>query len=132
VLKRIAYRLAQMMVSLVIVTALVFTLLAAAGGDALTGLSDDPAVSEATLQAMRHTYGLDQPLPVRYVRWLADTVRGNLGESFFYHAPVATLIIPRLLSTALLAVIALGLAWTIALALGMLAARRPESWIDRL
>lgn len=131
-LKLIAYRLAQMVVSLGIVTALTFTLLAAAGGDALTALRDDPAVSEATLQNMRHTYGLDQPLPVRYARWLADAARGRLGESFFYHAPVAGLIAPRLLNTALLAVIALALAWMIALTLGTLAARRPDSWIDRL
>ena len=131
-LKQVAYRVAQMALSLVVVTALTFTLLAAAGGDALTALRDDPAVSEATLQTMRHTYGLDQPLPVRYVRWLADAARGNLGESFFYHAPVATLIVPCLLNTALLAAIALGLAWMIALALGMLAARHPDSWLDRL
>lgn len=132
VLKLIAYRLVQMVVALVIVTTLTFALLTAAGGDALTALRDDPAVSETTLQNMRHVYGLDQPLPIRYARWLAAAARGNLGESFFYHAPVASLIVPRLWNTALLAVIALLLAWVIALALGMLAAHRPDSWIDRL
>ena len=127
----IANRLAQTLVTLLIVTVLTFALLAAAGGDALNTLSEDPLASEATLQQMRRLYGLDQPLPVRYWRWLRSTARGDLGESFFYHAPVSGLLFTRLLNTAMLAGLALLIAWAVALPLGLVAARRKSSWADR-
>src|SRR5262245_10823876 len=117
-----------MLVTLWIVTVLTFALLAAAGGDALNTLSEDPLASEATIGHMRQIYGLDQPLPVRYWRWLTSTVRGDMGESFFYHAPVSRLVFPRLWNTALLAGLALLLAWAVALTLGTVAARRKGSW----
>ena len=87
-LKLILSRLLQGILVLLIVSALTFTLLAAAGGDALTALGTDPLVSEETIQNYRRIYGLDQPLPVRYARWLADLARGRMGQSIFYQAPV--------------------------------------------
>jgi peptide/nickel transport system permease protein len=110
---------------------LTFALLAAAGGDALTALADDPLASEATVEQMRQVYGLDQPFAARYWRWLSGAARGDLGESFFYHAPVSSLVLPRLLNTMMLGLAALGFAWAISLALGLSAARRPRGWIDR-
>ena len=116
---------------LLIISALVFGLLAATGGDALSALSADPLVSEATIKSLRQVYGLDQPLHVRYARWLSGAVRGQLGQSFFYRAPVAQILWPRLVSTLQLAVVALTIAWAVALSLGALAARRKGGWIDR-
>jgi peptide/nickel transport system permease protein len=132
VLKLIAYRLMQTIVTLLIVTMLTFALLAAAGGDAVNSLGDDRLASEATIQQMRQIYELDQPLPVRYWGWLSNTARGNLGESFFYHAPVSSLLLPRLWNTAILAFLALLIAWAVALTLGTVAARRRNSWADKL
>jgi len=132
VLKQILSRLFQGIVVLLIVSSVTFALLAAAGGDALTALRNEPLVSEQTINSLRHVYGLDQPLPVRYLHWLAGIMRGQMGESFFYHAPVSTIIWPRLLATLLLAAVALCIAWTVALVLGALAARRAGTWIDRL
>ncbi|MDX6694043.1 MAG: peptide/nickel transport system permease protein [Blastocatellia bacterium] len=131
VLKLILNRALQGLLVLLIISALVFALLAATGGDALSALSADPLVSEETVESLRHVYELDQPLPVRYTRWLMKAARGDLGESFYYRAPVSSLLWPRLLSTLLLATVALLLAWTVALLLGSLAARRKGSWIDR-
>jgi peptide/nickel transport system permease protein len=125
-------RFLQGIVVLLVVSMLTFTLLAAAGGDALTALRTDPVVSEETIQGQARIYGLDQPLPVRYARWLVDMTRGRMGESLFFHAPVWTILRPRLLNTIGLAALALLMAWGVALALGFLAARRPGSWIDRL
>jgi peptide/nickel transport system permease protein len=130
--KLIAYRLAQTLVTLLIVTMMTFALLAAAGGDAVNNLSDHPQTSEATLEQMRRIYELDKPLPLRYWNWLSNTARGNLGESFFYHAPVSSLLLPRLWNTTILASLALLVAWAVALCLGTLAASRPGSWIDRV
>jgi peptide/nickel transport system permease protein len=131
-LKLILSRLVQGIFVLLIVSMLVFALLAAAGGDALTGISSDPLVSEETVRSLRRIYGLDQPLVVRYARWLGLAVRGQLGQSFFYQAPVWTIIRPRLTNTLTLAGLSLIIAWTIALILGALAARRPRGWADRL
>jgi peptide/nickel transport system permease protein len=132
VLKLILSRLLQGVVVLLVVSVVTFALLAAAGGDALTALRNDPAVSEETIERQRRIYGLDQPLAVRYARWLAGTARGEMGWSISFDAPVQTILWPRLLNTLSLAVVALLLAWTIALSLGSAAARRPQSWIDKL
>src|SRR5215218_6558236 len=70
VLKLIISRLLQGVLVLVFVSALTFALLAAAGGDALTALRNDPLVSERTLEEQRRIYGLDRPIHVRYARWL--------------------------------------------------------------
>lgn len=132
VLRIILYRLLQGLVVILIVSALTFALLAAAGGDALSSLSSDPLISEGTVRALRHTYGLDQPLAVRYGRWLSGVASGDMGYSLYYHTPAWSIIRPRLFNTLALALVALLLAMTIALGLGQLAARRPRRWADKL
>lgn len=131
-LRIIVHRLLQGVLVILIVSALTFALLAAAGGDALSSLSSDPLVSEATLAALRRTYGLDEPLPVRYWRWLSGVLTGELGYSLYYHTPAWSIIRPRLFNTLALAIVALLIAMTIALTLGWLAARRAGGWADRV
>ena len=131
-LKLILSRLLQSIFVLLIVSVLTFALLASAGGDAITGLRNDPLVTEEMVRALRQVYGLDQPLLVRYARWLGGIVRGDLGQSFYYHAPVARILWSRLWHTVALATVALTFAWSIALTLGALAARRPRGWASRL
>ena len=131
-LKLIISRFFQGVVVLLVVSILTFALLAAAGGDALTALRTDPSVSEETIEKQRRIYGLDQPLMVRYARWLASAAKGELGWSLSFDAPVSQVLRPRLLSTLILALAALALAWTIALFVGSRAARRPHGWIDKL
>lgn len=117
---------------LLVVSALTFWLLSAAGGDALTALAVEPTVSERALAEARRVYGLDQPLAARYLRWLGDFARGRMGYSFHFHAPVSAVLWPRLLRTLALALAALLFAWSVALGLGALAARRAGSFWDRL
>jgi peptide/nickel transport system permease protein len=131
-LKLIFGRVLQGLVVLLIVSALTFTLLAKAGGDALTVLRGDPLVSEQAINELRHTYGLDRPIHMRYLRWLGEVARGRMGQSFFYHAPVGQLVRSRLVNTLALAAFALVFAWAVALSLGALAARRTNSWADHL
>jgi peptide/nickel transport system permease protein len=123
-LRIILYRLVQGIVVILIVSAITFALLAAAGGDALASLSSDPLVSEETIRGLRHTYGLDQPLPVRYGRWLAGIASGEMGYSLYFHTPVWSILRPRLFNTLTLASLALLIAMSFALVLGSLAARR--------
>jgi peptide/nickel transport system permease protein len=131
VLKLITYRVLQGVVVLLIVSALTFGLLAAAGGDALSALSSEPHVSPDAVRELRRVYGLDQPLPLRYARWLGEFARGRMGYSFYFRAPVSAIILPRLLRTLLLAAVALFLAWAVALALGVRAALKPRGAWDR-
>ena len=132
-LRLIVSRLWQGALVLLVVSALAFVLLAAAGGDALSGLLGDPLVTREMIENLRRVYALDQPLYVRYGRWLGGALlRGDLGHSFFFHAPVAGVLWPRLYNTLLLAVASITLAASISLALGAWAARRPRGWVDRL
>jgi peptide/nickel transport system permease protein len=131
VLKVVLNRLVQGALVILIVSALVFALLAAAGGDALSSLRNEPLVSAETVRALEHTYGLDQPLPLRYWRWLTGVLGGDMGYSIYYHAPVARIIAPRLVNSVELASLALLIAVTVALLLGSLAARRPRGWAGK-
>jgi peptide/nickel transport system permease protein len=128
----IVSRLIQGVLVLLVVSAITFSLLSAAGGDALTLMSSNPATSEKALAEMRQTFGLDKPFYIRYAHWLRNLSRGELGQSFYYQAPVRTVIAPRLLATLELAVVALVLALIISLGLGTAAARWPGGWLDRL
>src|SRR5688500_19113151 len=113
-----------------IVSAVAFALLGLAGGDALTSVSDNPQISEATIENLRRVYGLDKPLPVRYFTWLSGAMTGELGESMYFRVPVATLIRTRFVSTLLLAAAALAIAITISFGLGVAAARYKSRWLS--
>ena len=130
-LKLIFLRVLQGVFVLFVITALCFALLAAAGGDALTALHDDPYLSEEAVNSLRNTYGLDKPLTVRYVRWLVGLMRGDLGHSFHYQVAVESIVLPRLLNTLVLAATAMALALFAASILGALAAVREGRWLDR-
>jgi peptide/nickel transport system permease protein len=79
---------------------------------------------------LRQELGLDRPLAIRYVEWLANLLRGNFGTSVSYHEPVFRLIVQRLPVTLSLAASAMGVALAIALPLGVIAARRAWSVLD--
>ena len=130
-LKLITSRVLQGALVLLVVSALTFGLLAAAGGDALSALASDPHVSQDAVRELRRVYGLDQPLALRYARWLGELARGRMGYSLYFHTPVSTIILPRLLRTTLVAAVTLALAWSVALALGVRAAQRPRGFWDR-
>src|SRR5262245_64675579 len=93
---------------------------------------DNPRGSEETIKKIRSIYGLDRPLMERYRNWLAEAARGDLGHSLVLQSPVWSLIRLPLLRTGVLAAVALLIAWAISLTLGIGAARRPGSLIDRL
>lgn len=131
-LRIILNRLLQGILVILIVSALTFALLAAAGGDALASLRNDPLVSEETIKALAHTYELDQPLPVRYGRWLGQILRGEMGYSFYFHTPVWSIVRPRFLNTLALSAVALLIAVAVSILLGSLAARRQKGWADKL
>ena len=107
------------LVTLGVVT-LAFVALRLSGDPAATMLPGDASVDE--LRHLRRTLGLDQPLHVQYVVFLAGAVRGDFGESFRHQQPAFGLVLERLPATLELAFAALLLAVVVALPLGIVAA----------
>jgi peptide/nickel transport system permease protein len=113
------------------VATLLFVLLQAAPGEFLSDMRLNPQISAETIAGLRSQYGLDQPLPARYYRWMGSLVRGEFGYSFAYNLPVSSLLGPRIRNTLLLTVPALVISWLLAVPAGVLAAYRKGGWIDR-
>jgi peptide/nickel transport system permease protein len=90
-----------------------------------------PQATEADRVALRHTLGLDQPMPVQYARWMVRVAEGDFGTSIATSRPVASLILPRFANTVLLTATSLALAVVIGYGAGLLAALRPRSLLDR-
>jgi peptide/nickel transport system permease protein len=114
------------------VSILLFLLFQAAPGDFLSEVRLNPQISPETVAQLRTQYGLDQPLPLRYWKWVKSSAKGEFGYSFAYNTPAATLLWPRARNTLLLSVPALMISWLIALPLGVLVAGWKGSWADRL
>jgi peptide/nickel transport system permease protein len=89
-------------------------------------------VDPELIEALRRKYGLDQPLHVQYVRWLGNLVQGDLGESFRYRRPVASLLAERIPYTLQLTVLALLMDALIGITLGVIAAVRQYTRLDRV
>ncbi|HKU72888.1 MAG TPA: ABC transporter permease [Pyrinomonadaceae bacterium] len=119
----------QGVMMILIVSAVTFALLGFAGSDALTQLRDNPQISEATIQRLRSVYGLDQPLPARYFRWLSGAVTGDLGESTYFRVPVSGLVWTRLVNTFLLGSAAFAIALTFAVPLSFIGVRYKSTTI---
>lgn len=122
-------RLAQSVPVLFLISAIVFVVVALIPGDPAMVVLGQGATAE-NLAAMRERLGLDQPLPVRYARWLGQTVRGDLGASVLSRQPVAVLIGRALPITLYLATLSLALAVLIAVPAGTLAALKRNTWVD--
>jgi peptide/nickel transport system permease protein len=117
---------------ILIVSAVTFGLLGFAGGDALTQLRDNPQISEQTIERLRCVYGLDQPLPLRYFRWLSGAVTGDLGESTYFRVPVGGLVWARSVSTFLLGTAAFAIALMFAVPLSLIGVRYNSKTITAL
>lgn len=123
-------RLAALVPVLVGVSVVIFLLMHLAPGDVTTVLLG-PQATEADRVALRHTLGLDQPVPVQYARWMVRVAEGDFGTSIATSRPVASLILPRFANTVLLTATSLALAVVIGYGAGLLAALRPRSLLDR-
>lgn len=92
----------------------------------------DPSMTTDVREQIRASLGLDQPLHIRYIKWVTAFVRGDMGYSFTTHAPVRLLILQRLTTTLWIVGTGYVLSVVIALPLGVLAALKPRSLFDHL
>jgi peptide/nickel transport system permease protein len=123
-------RLFQLIPMLLGISLMAFIVIKLSPGDFLSEMRLNPLVSPETIERMRESFGLHQPLPVQYLRWLWNAVRLDFGYSFAFQVPVAWLIGSRLFNTVLLNVLGFSVAWMLAIPLGIYAARRQYSLGD--
>lgn len=131
----IAFLLRRVVHTLVVVAAvatIVFLLIHAAPGDPFASSLDNPNVTEEVRARWRASYGLDQPLPVQYARYLGRLASGDLGWSFSRQQPVSAVIASALPRTLVLVGLALVLAFAAGMALAVAQARRRGRVFDRV
>lgn len=113
------------------VTAIVFAILHLTPGDPLRILAGD-RVPEEQLEQLRVELGLDRPIPVQYIYWLGDVLRGDLGDSLALKRPVAQIISERLPFTLRLSLSSMVFSLALGIPLGLLAAVWHNRWPDHL
>jgi peptide/nickel transport system permease protein len=113
------------------VSIIVFLLAHLAPGDVTTILAG-PFATEVVREKLRISFGLDQPLPVQYIKWLSHILQGDFGTSIANRREVAELVFPKFLNTAILALSAALLAYIIGFFVGIFAASRAYSLSDRI
>ena len=124
-------RIGQAVVILFIITLLCF-LLTHYSSDPMSQYANKPGITAADRAAIAKSLGLDQPVPVQYVKWLWLAVHGNLGNSFFSKQPVLTMIMQRLPLTLILMGTAEVVIIIVSLILGIVAATKQYSLVDNI
>ena len=130
-LRYILRRLAGAAVVLTLLSFLVFSLLYLVPGDPVKILVGTRRLTPEVRQAVTARYGLDEPLVVRYWHWLTRAVTGDFGDSVRSATPVTDVLASRVSLTAWLTIGAFILAVAVGIPLGIAAARRRGSWVDR-
>jgi peptide/nickel transport system permease protein len=123
-------RLLSMLPVMVVVAVFVFLLLRLAPGDPAAIIAGDNA-TEDNIAKIRQRLGLDEPIWKQFVVWIASLAQGDLGQSMFWNESVMTLVAQRAEPTIALAATTLVVALVVAVSLGVLAAAKAGTWIDR-
>ena len=113
------------------ISLVLFAILALAPGDPFEELATNPNVPREVALQLRHQFGLDDPLPVRYARWFGSMLHGDWGFSFVSRVNVTTLIMQRLPTTLFVIGTAQLVGLCIALPVGVYSALRPYSIFDQ-
>jgi len=114
------------------ITFLSFLVMSMVPGDFLSSLKMNPQISPDVIRQMEAQFGLDQPLVVRYAKWLWAVLHLNLGTSLQYRVNVTSLIGARALNTIILSAASMMFAWMIAIPIGIVVAVRQNSIWDRV
>ena len=130
-LRYISTRLLYMVPVIWLVVSVVFLLIHLVPGDPIQQMLGEGAAS-ADVQAARHAYGLDVPLPQQYVNYWKGVLRGDLGRSLRFDQPVTGVILQRYPKTILLTLASMIVALLISIPAGVRSARRRNRWDDRL
>jgi peptide/nickel transport system permease protein len=124
-------RLLQTIPVMLVVAVFIFLMLRLTPSDPAAIIAGDNATAEQVAQ-IRSQLGLDQPMLQQFVIWIGKVIRGDFGQSFFFKKTVAELIGERIEPTLSLALFTIVIAVLVAVPLGVLAAQRQGSWVDRV
>ncbi|HEX6061818.1 MAG TPA: ABC transporter permease [Candidatus Limnocylindria bacterium] len=113
-----------------VISFVVFAILALAPTDPLSSFGADPRVPPEVRAAIRTSLGLDDPWPVRYVKWVTSLAQGNFGFSFMSHSPVIDLLKQRLPNTLAVVGVAYIIGVVLAIPIGMISAVKRYSLFD--
>ena len=131
-----ARRILLFIPTLLLATIIVFVLFFIVPGDAammiLTGEEGAGAVNDADIAKLRHELGLDRPVHIQYGSWLWGLMRGDLGESIWYRVPVIDELREKFAVTIQLSVMAIIMAFVVAVPLGMISAVKQDTMPDYL
>ena len=116
-------------ISLVLLSITIFLLVRITGDPAV--LMAEPGAKEENLQAIRHQFGLDQPLVLQYFTFVKSVVKGDFGRSIYYRIPVFDLYLQRLPASFLLAAVAMAISLILGIPIGILSAVRVNTWLDK-
>ncbi|MDH6266328.1 peptide/nickel transport system permease protein [Rhizobium sp. SG_E_25_P2] len=134
-LRYIAWRFLVMIPTLVIISALIFTIIELPPGDYFESYvaeiqAQGEAVDMQEIEELRAEYGFDQPPVLRYFHWVAGMLQGDFGYSFEYQLPVSDVVGDRLWLTVLVSFCTILLTWLIAFPIGIYSATHQYSWSD--
>ncbi len=130
--KYLLRRLLVIIPTLLGISVVLFSILALAPGDPFEELALNPNIPAEVRMNLRHQFGLDDPLPIRYLRWLTAMLHGDWGYSFVSRVNVQDLILQRLPTTLFVLGTAYVLALLIALPAGIISAVKPYSLFDQV
>lgn len=128
-MKYLARRAATLIVTMILVSLITFLAFNVIPGDPASIILGTNASPEK-VELLRHEMGLDQSLPVRYIGWVVDFIKGDPGKSIRFSEPVGTLILSRLPVTLWLSIMTLLLVFVISIPLGIYTAKKEGTIID--
>jgi peptide/nickel transport system permease protein len=134
-IRYVLWRIAIMVPTLLIISALIFTIIELPPGDYFESYiaelqAQGEGVNEEQIEALRKQYGFDQPPIIRYFHWVAGMLHGDFGYSFEYQAPVSDVVGDRLWLTVLVSFVTILFTWLIAFPIGIYSATHQYSWGD--
>ncbi len=127
--KYLIKRLAQAVPLLLLITILCFVLMDLAPYDAMDAKISEDMPAER-IEQLREELGLNDPLPVQYVRWLGNVLKGDLGQSLINRTQIATDLAEKIPNTIKLVLPSYATAFLLAIGLGLLAGRYKNTWVD--
>lgn len=130
-LKYLIKRIAQAIPLLLLITIVCFVLIDLAPYDAIDARITDKMTPQQIAQ-MKEEAGLNDPMPVQYLRWLKNLLKGDLGQSLINHTNIATDLKEKIPNTIKLVLPSYVTAFVLAIGLGLLAGRYQNTWIDKL
>ena len=134
-IRYLLWRVAVMIPTLILISMLVFTIIELPPGDyfesyvqELRAMGETADLQE--IEDLKARYGFDQPVPVRYLRWVGGMLHGDFGYSFEYRMPVSEVVASRMWLTVLVSMVTIIVTWVIAFPIGIYSATHQYSWGD--